>query len=157
TFLPTGNVTDDGWEEWSTGPVDWQWGGVFAPIQLTMMDQQINAYYGGATYDTEAYALVDALHVNDLGDAAVPPSSCTLVNEATGCGDDGVCQLGRCVDGAQRMGANAPLNKGAREDYLNRRLFEVDHFEGGRVPQQQVADVRAALEGIELQAHARAY
>ena len=144
TFQPTGNVTDDGWEEWTSGPVDWAWADVVAPASLDLFDEGQTAYYGGASPDESARSLIDALYIEDLGAAAVPASRCALPTEAADCGAAGLCHLGRCVDAAIRVGQ--PLFSDAlRADYIDRRLFEIDHFEGGRAPRTKLELVREAL------------
>ncbi|MCC7070322.1 MAG: hypothetical protein IT383_03305 [Deltaproteobacteria bacterium] len=149
TLQPTGNVTDDGWEEWTSGAFDFAWGGVFAPGFITFTDEQVAVYYGGGSWDVAAQADVDGLAIVDLGPAAVTPASCTLPSERADCGDDGVCHLGVCVDAAVRLGA--PLeDPQLRANYVDRRIFEVERFEGGRAPRTRtglVADALAPLKG----------
>jgi hypothetical protein len=156
-LAPTGRTTNDGWEEWSTGPFDWAWAGAIAPSHLALVDDQLTALYAGANYDSTARALVDAVYVRVIDDAAVPASACTLLDEADTCGDFGVCHMGLCVDAAIRFGS-APLpDAGWRADYIDRRVFELDLFEGGRVPQSKIDDVRDLLADARTTTSARAY
>ncbi len=148
TMQPTGNVTDDGWEEWTSGPFDFAWAGVFAPGFITFTDEQLNAYYGGGSWDVEAQVDVDGLELVDLGAASVAPSSCTLPGERADCGDDGVCHLGVCVDAGLRLGV--PLEDDAlRAQYVERRIFEVERFEGGRAPRTRASLVAEALRPLK--------
>lgn len=150
-FQPTGQVTSDGWEEWTSGPVDFAWAEVLAPSTLDFQDEAITAAYGGATPDDDARVYLDALSVQDLGPAAVAAQPCSLVDEATTCGAEGLCHLGRCVDAAIRAGQPI-LDEALRADYIDRRVFEVDAFEGGRAPQQKVELFAGAL--LPLKEHA---
>ncbi|MBI1944108.1 MAG: hypothetical protein HYS27_00345 [Deltaproteobacteria bacterium] len=153
TLQPTGNVTDDGWEEWTSGPFDFAWAGRFAPAFITFTDEQYYVYYGGGSWDVEAQTYVDGLEIVDLGPAAVTPTACALPSERTDCGDEGVCHLGVCVDAALRLGA--PLEDAAlRADYVDRRVFEVEHFEGGRAPRARAGLVAAALAPLKEAARA---
>lgn len=150
---PTGNVTDDGWEEWTSGPFDFAWAGRVAPAFITFTDEQYYVYYGGGSWDVEAQSYVDALTIDDVGPAAVAPTSCSLPSERTDCGDEGVCHLGLCVDAALRLGA--PLEDDAlRADYVDRRVFEVEHFEGGRAPRARAGLVADALAPLKDAARA---
>jgi hypothetical protein len=156
TFQPTGTVTSDGWEEWTSGPFDFAWGDVIAPASLDFMDEAVMAAYGGGNLDDESRALLDALTVADLGPALVPAARCSLVTEAATCGSEGLCHQGRCVDAAIR-GGQPILDPALRSDYIDRRLFEVDTFEGGRVPQSRVELVRAALLPLKERASAATF
>lgn len=145
---PTGNVTDDGWEEWTSGPVDFAWAGVFTPGFITFTDEQLNVYYGGGSWDVEAQVDVDGLTIVDLGPAAVAAAACTLPTERADCGDEGVCHLGVCVDAGLRLGV--PLEDDTlRADYVERRVFEVEHFEGGRAPRSRATLVTEALRPLK--------
>ena len=156
TFQPTGRVTSDGWEEWSSGPVDFAWADVVAPASLTLMDETIPGAYGGLAENPDARVLLDAFSVQDLGPSQVPVASCTLPTEADDCGAIGLCHLGRCVDAAIRQG-QALLNDELRADYVDRRVFEVATFEGGRAPQGRADEVAAALDALKGAADACAF
>ena len=150
---PTGNVTDDGWQEWTSGPFDFAWAGLHTPAFITFTDEQLSAAYGGAAWDPDALANVDALEIVDLGPAAVPPVICALPSERTDCGEEGVCHLGVCVDAALRLGA--PLEDASlRADYVDRRIFEVRSFEGGRAPRSRAGLVADALTPLKDAARA---
>jgi hypothetical protein len=144
-FRPTGRVTSDGWEEWSTGPVDFLAGGLARPAMLTMTDEQAvtmqTSYFAG--YDIGARALVDAFEIVDLGPALVPPSPCRLVDEEQVCGPQGVCLYGRCVDSKYVEGT--PPAPSHVEDYVQRRRNEFAAFEGGRLPQSLMGAFSSTL------------
>jgi hypothetical protein len=144
TFQPTGRATNDGWEEWSSGPFDWAWAEEIPPTSIDFIDENVNAAYGGAAYDADARTFIDALEIKDTGEAVVSAARCNLVNEHDVCGDVGLCHFGRCVDGAIRAGQPI-LDDALRSDYIDRRLFEVDLFEGGRAPQTRVDLVKDQL------------
>lgn len=149
-LTPTGRATDDGWEEWSTGPVDFAAGGAFGPAILTIYDAQFFQLYSSdfVRFDEEVRTLLDGFEVVDLGPAAVPDSSCTVVDEDDRCGSEGLCLFGRCVDAALVVGPVPSTQAGILDDYLTRRAFEYGTFEGGRIPQEQMSNLEAALEGL---------
>lgn len=151
----TGEITSDGWERFTSGPFDWAWAEVVGPASLDMYDEAITGAYGGAYPDSESRAFLDALTIVDLGPALVPASSCALPTELTDCSDAGLCHYGRCVDAALRAGQTL-LDDEMRTDYIDRRLFEVRTFEGGRAPRGKVELVAAALEPLKLASNATA-
>lgn len=138
-FQPTGRATDDGWEEWSSGPVDAALGGALPAFYLQIYDEQMpTARQGLSGYDFAALALIDGLELIDLGPAAVPSAACTLPVEQATCGLEGSCLYGRCVDAAASLGPWLE-NPALRADYLARRAFEFSTFEGGREPRRHTA------------------
>jgi hypothetical protein len=152
---PTGEITSDGWERFTSGPFDWAWAEVVGPASLDMYDEAITGAYGGAYPDEASRAYVDALTIVDLGEALVPASTCALPTELADCTDAGLCHYGRCVDAALRAGQTL-LSDEMRADYIDRRLFEVRTFEGGRAPRGKVELVAAALEPLKDAANAKA-
>lgn len=144
-FQPTGRATDDGWEEWTSGPVDFAAAGV-APLALIELED-VTLARSGITFDRHQRVRLDALEVLDLGPAAVPEASCTRLAQAQACGPFGACLLGRCVDAALRFGP-ALVDPALRSDYLDRRLFEFRAFEGGRMPQSLVGGLTEAVETL---------
>ncbi len=140
TIQPTGAATTDGWEEWTTGPVDFALDGL-APHLLVLYDDQ---YFSGFDFDPALTVALDAITVLDLGPAAVPPADCRVTTERAACGAAGVCSFGRCADAAAILGA--PLYAPAlRADALARRSFEVEAFEGSRLARARAPDFTAAL------------
>lgn len=136
-FQPTGRLTQDGWEEWSSGPVDARMG-TLDPTVLRVFDEQLFGLQSGtADYDSTLRVELDGLEVRDLGEARVPDLACRLVDEDTTCGADGLCLYGRCVDGAAVMGGIVEDSE-LRSQYLERRIFELRYFEGGRYPLTQI-------------------
>lgn len=135
-FLPTGRRTDDGWLELSSGPVDFSLGGRLLPSLSVRCDRlEAHGYHGGGLgSDPNGLVLLDALEVADLGPAAVPDARCTVASEPADCGEHGFCHLGRCADAAAVAG---PKPAGAvKDEYLDRRIFEVARFFGNRVLDQ---------------------
>lgn len=156
--LPTGRATDDGWVEYSTGPFDFAAGGVFGPAQLLMADVQPTSQ-GREDYawrDPTARVLIDALEIVDLGPAVVPDASCNMLDEADRCGPLGVCQFGRCVDGAIVNGP-VPQTESIRHDYLTRRINEYAFYEGGRLPQDHMVELQAVLDGLRSDSSAATF
>ncbi len=139
-FQPTGRATDDGWEEWSSGPVDALLGGALPTYYVQIHDEQMpTARQGLSGYDFGALVLIDGIELVDLGPAAVPTAPCTLPVERATCGPEGACLYGQCADAAATLGPWLE-NPALRADYLARRAFEFSTFEGGRAPRQHTAD-----------------
>jgi hypothetical protein len=147
-FRPTGRVTSDGYEEWSTGPIDFLAGGVAPPSMMTISDEQVitlqSSYFAG--YDVDARATIDAFEIVDLGPASVPTAPCRLVDEEEACGAQGVCLYGRCTDA--RYVEGTPPADAHVADYVSRRRHEFAAFEGGRLPQTLIADFSTTLLGL---------
>lgn len=156
-FQPTGRATDDGWEEWTSGPFDWLIAHAIAPPSLAFADEQSNAAgQGAARYNPAMRARVDALTIADLGPALVPEASCTLVSRDAVCGEHGTCLYGRCADAAPILG---PLvqNADLRRDYLDRYALAFTTFEGGRAPLAKGAALRSALDALAGETSARRF
>lgn len=154
---PTGRVTQDGWEEWSTGPVDADLADLGVSV-LRVFDEQIFGLQSGRVdYDGTLRVQLDGLEVRDLGEAAVPKVSCRLADEATTCGDHGACLYGRCVDAAPVLGAQIQ-DPTLRAQYIERRIFELRFFEGGRFPLTQIDLFEPSLrEQTSSEATARSF
>jgi hypothetical protein len=146
-FQPTGRATDDGWEEWTSGPVDFAAAGLLPPVLLEISDVQEDRSWQAITRDRQQRVRLDALEVLDHGPAAVPQASCTRLSQTLACGPMGACVLGRCVDAALRYGP-ALQDPGLRSDYLDRRLFEFKAFEGGRMPQSLMGALQDRVETL---------
>ena len=132
-FLPTGRATDDGWRELSTGPLDFAYGGVLAPSGIEIIDSHAYVYeYSQFQVAGDSSVLMDAFEIVDLGEAAVPSVECTLATEDDVCGGEGVCQYGRCVDMVHVEGPVPTLQNNIREDYVERRIFEIETYDGVR-------------------------
>lgn len=146
---PSGRATDDGWEEWVTGPVDLWLGGRLAPATLTFYDLATAGIQEGvATYNPDVRARFDALSITDLGPAAVPESTCTFVDREQACGPVGTCLYGQCVDAAPVLGP-AIASEALRRDYLARIALAFTKFEGGRAPLAKADSLRAALAALD--------
>lgn len=146
-FQPTGRATDDGWEEWTSGPVDFAAAGVAPPTLLEISDVQGGRSWQAIAFDRQQRVRLDALEVLDLGPAAVPEASCDRLSQALACGPHGACLFGRCVDAALRHGP-ALQDRALRSDYLERRLHEFRSFEGGRMPQTLMGALTEAVETL---------
>lgn len=142
----TGRATDDGWQEWTSGPIDFSLGGAVAPFELLLYPSSFGGFGGGMMMmAAPPVAIIDALSIDDLGPAAVPTAQCTLASEAMTCGAQGICSFGRCTDAAAVLGPIF-VNPEFRADYLARRKYEFSHLEGGRVPESKLGDFSAALD-----------
>jgi len=144
-FQPTGRVTDDGWEEWTSGEVDFLAAGVVPPALLELRDIQPNSHYSYVTHRNDLRVCVDGLEISDVGPALVPDALCTSVDMAEVCGAHGVCALGRCVDSAILFGPT-PQDALLKDQYLDRQRFQFQTFEGGRMPQSLMNILAAAIE-----------
>ncbi len=140
-FLPTGRRTNEGWEEWTSGPVDYAFGGVehLTPLLLFRDVEMDHVWRVSGLIRTDRTALLDLLQIVDAGPAAVPEKSCRLANEASRCGRQGACALGRCVDAAARFGAFAD-DDGMRTDLAERRALELQDWSGARQARDEVLD-----------------
>lgn len=149
-FLPSGRATSDGWFELTSGPIDFRLAQRVAPALFIQPD--VDDLHGVSTLDPAARILVDALEVEDLGPAAVPDATCSLVNEADTCGALGACYLGRCADHAAVFGPVFERIEDRRA-YVERRIFEAETFaghQGARAALDSVkARLRTAAEGPE--------
>lgn len=147
-FQPTGRGTDDGWREWSSGPVDFSIGGELPAQLIRVLDSQLRgAGQGLAAYNPELFVELDALSIEDLGPAAVPSVACRLLDEAARCGREGACAYGRCVDAAAVLGPMLQ-NPVFRRDYVTRRAFELRSFEGGRAPVAQMERLAGTFDRL---------
>lgn len=133
SFQPTGRRRDDGWRELSSGPFDFSMGHALPPALLTFRDANSgDGISSQVARDPRARVLIDAITIQDLGAALIPDTSCTATTEADVCGSHGLCSFGRCVDAASYLGS-APQDDEVRGAYLDRRRFEVAHFNGVRL------------------------
>ena len=136
-FQPTGRLTQDGWEEWTSGPVDARMATVGVGLLRIFDEQLFGLESGTADYDGGLRVELDGLEFRDLGEARVPDVACRLVDEDETCGADGQCLYGRCVDAAAVMGSLVQ-EPTLRAEYIERRIFELRYFEGGRFPLTQI-------------------
>lgn len=155
-FQLTGRATDDGWQEWSSGPFDYSLAGALDASSLIFYSNGFGGFGGGGAGAVQPTAWIDAVSLDDLGPAQVPVARCTLVSEATACGSAGACYLGRCVDAIAALG---PVfqSPALRADYLRRRIFEYSQLEGGRLPQSRAAEVQRRLEALIVEPSAIRY
>lgn len=147
SFHPTGRATSDGWIEVSTGPFDVEMAGL-APAWISIEDtQHLQGYQ--LPYDESARAKLDALEIVDLGAAAVPDVTCKAAEEEQTCGQSGVCLYARCVDAAAVLGSIPQGQVG--QDYVQRRLSELDDYMGPRLGRMMLPTVRQRLEAAITQ------
>lgn len=144
-LFPTGRATSDGWVELSTGPFDYEAGGI-APAWISVRDPQYIQSYYRVPRDRDARVLLDALEIEDLGVALHTGESCNGWTEADVCGAGGECLMGRCVDAAVVTGG-APAGV-IREDYVARLLHEMDVFEGVRQGRARLGEIQMRLGAL---------
>ncbi len=150
-FQPSGRITDDGWQEWTTGPVDFSLAGAVDMTFLTFYDEHIQyAYRGLSTFDPTVRVSIDGLGIYDLGPAVVPAGDCSLLDEATACGPMGACQFGRCADAAAVVGPKLE-NLAVRDQYLSRRSFLFENLEGGRGPLATIGAFKSRIDSIRTE------
>jgi len=156
-FRRTGRATDDGWHEFSSGPVDFLLGGEFAPSQVVFFDldiyQKRSSYLG---FESSSRTLIDAFEIIDLGAAVLPQTPCTLLSEKEVCGPEGFCQYGRCVDASLVLG-HVPQDEKIRNDYLTRLKFDISTFEGGRLPRTFLDEIETLLDTLKQNSGAAAF
>ncbi len=144
-FHPTGRATSDGWVELTSGEFDYEMSGV-APEWIVLREAQslMQAQSQGGSIDRYVSVLVDALEVHDRGEALVPDVACSGATEASVCGEFGSCLVGRCVDSTAMLG-HVPAGK-LGDDYIARRLFELEAFAGPRAGREKLAEVSMLWE-----------
>jgi hypothetical protein len=118
----TGRATDDGWRELTSGEVDFELAGALRMRELLLLS-------GMGPAAADGVVLVDAISISDIGVARVEAVRCNLINERDTCGE-GVCHFGVCTDVAQVRGQLPP--EVHRADYIARRMFEIETFDGVR-------------------------
>ena len=144
-FYPTGRATTDGWVELSTGAFDYEAGGI-APAWISVRDPQYIRSYYRVPRDGDARVLLDALEIEDLGEASQTGAACNGWTEADVCGAGGECLMGRCVDAAITTGGvpEGPI----REDYIARVIAEMDIFAGVRQGRSNLTEIRSRLMAL---------
>jgi len=130
-FTPTGRRTAEGWEEWTSGPVDFAFGGAdHLTPHLVLRDVALDrAWRTGGTIRTDRTAALDLLQIVDVGPAAVPDRTCRLADEASRCGREGACALGRCVDATAVYGAFPSIDV-VRSELSERRAQQLSDWTG---------------------------
>lgn len=148
-FWPTGRATDDGWVEMSSGPVDFAVHGSVQAQMIRIVDERIveSAFFGLRSVPGGS-ALIDGLEIVDLGEAAVDPVACTLVDEASTCGASGVCLYGRCADTAIAEGS-LPANARIRAEYLDYQVDRIRNFAGSRYIQSTIDAFAARIDAAK--------
>lgn len=139
-FTPTERRTSDGWQEWTSGPVDHTLGGDLTPV---LWVQRLDP--GGSNSDSPEL-WVDAIEVEALGPAVASGLGCN--GRPSACGPGARCRLGRCVDSAIVDGprfASASL----REQYVARRQFEFFTFQAHRRARELDATTAASFDALD--------
>lgn len=144
TLSPTGRATSDGWVELETAPVDWEFAEAGGPVGLVISDTQYTRR--NRRPDNTLSARIDALEIENLSAAAVPKQDCSLPDENSQCGPQGVCWLGKCVDAAAALGS-VP-SEDYRDDYLQRRKFLVKNTLAIRRTRSNLDQFSQTLDGL---------
>lgn len=96
TSTRTGRETNDGWVEYTTGPIDGSVLGV--PIRAIVLNVSSQATRG-TSY------VVDALEIKAVPGSLTAPNVCTQDDVETTCGPGGDCMFGHCVPSTITWGA----------------------------------------------------
>lgn len=143
--LETGRATDDGWVEYSTGPVDAALG---ARTKLSAIVFEAEASPTAIGTAKNGF-LVDAVELLDKGPLPARAKTCTLATEDAACGADGACIEGACFDSAVVWGALPSLEQRReivrRQEHVFARLGS-DRYGASRTAVQFSAPVGAAAE-----------
>ncbi len=154
---PTGRATSDGWREVSTGPVDFDLHAAVEARFIVIEDErQSEPFFSGRISNDDSEFFVDGLSVSDVGPRVVPDAACSLVNEATVCGDNGACAYGRCAD-ARAVLDNPPPIGPVREQYLERLIARVEIMAGGRLTQAITPEFASALRSLTTETRVAQY
>ncbi len=92
----TGRETDDGWAEFSTGPIDGSVWGV--PVRAVAILPSFQA-------EADQSFLVDALELTKVDGKPMAPLACTAQTVEAVCGAEGDCMYGHCVPSTFTWGA----------------------------------------------------
>jgi hypothetical protein len=143
--LETGRATDDGWVEYSTGPVD---GALGARTRLAaiVLEAEADPLALGSKHGA---FLVDAVELVDRGPLTARAKSCTLATEDATCGADGACVEGACFDSALVWGALPSVEQRReivrRQEHVFERLTS-DRYGASRTATHFTAPANAAAE-----------
>ena len=154
---PTGRATSDGWRELSTGPIDFSMHGAVEARFIQIIDQRLSerTVFGVPSNNDGAF-LIDGLSIHDVGERAVPDVACSLVDEATTCGDAGACVLGRCIDAYAALGT-PPTVGIVRTQYLERLAFRISMAAGARFSQAEAPRFSATLSELSTEERGATY
>jgi len=94
--LRTGRQTNDGWAEFSTGPLDGNVWGV-PVVGLTILP----SFYA----DAKDAFLIDALEIRKVDGTPLAPLACTQQSVDATCGAEGDCMFGHCISSTVTWGA----------------------------------------------------
>lgn len=144
--LETGRATDDGWVEYSTGPVDAALGARTKLAAIVLEAEARPSALGGGAKNA---FLVDAVELIDKGPLPARPSTCTLATEDAACGADGACVEGACFDSAAVWGALPSIEQ--RREIVRRQehvfaRFTSDRYGASRTAQYFTTPAMAAAE-----------
>ena len=129
-FNPTGRVTDDGWRELTSGPLNFNSAGDISISSLKLVNDQLEFPLLGQVIDPAHSSLVDAIEVIDLGTAQMTGQMCRAPTEKQQCGERGSCFIGRCVDSAFVWGQLPQPSIAAQA--IDRRVYQIEIAEGVR-------------------------
>lgn len=144
---PTEHRTSDGWQQWSTGSVDFALGRRISPILVP----QDHGQSLPPLVRTQGGVSVDAVEVSEVGDARVRAAACSLPTEREACGPEGRCWLGRCVDARAVEGPDFDSAR-HRTQYFERRQEELRMWAGHRRAQRNLGEAERILSELQREA-----
>jgi hypothetical protein len=154
-FNPTGRVTDDGWRELSSGPLDYNLAGNIALSTLKLVNDQLEFPLSGQTVGLAHHNLIDAIEIFDLGAAAVAASMCRAPTEKEQCGEQGSCFIGRCVDSAFLWGAMP--NASIASQAIDHKVYQVEIAEGVRKSRHNFDAFKQSMEALKQSQDGQAF
>lgn len=147
--IPTGRETNDGWVEYSTGPLD---GNVLGrnAYGLFVVPARNGIDLGGPTsgssFTERGTFLLDALEILSLGGTALKSASCTDKTVDAACGVGGECFAGSCVPAETVWGALPSAAQ--RKEIVARALFVQRSLQGDRSVVRRLPAYEAKLTGL---------
>jgi hypothetical protein len=128
----TGRETDDGWAEFSTGPLDGSiWG---APVQAVLV-------LASSAAEPDTSFVIDALEIRKLEGKPVEALACTQANVDSVCGAEGDCMFGHCISSTATWGVLPPAAH--REEIAERWIQFGTRMIGDRNAAQNGAKILA--------------
>ena len=149
---PTGRITDDGWRELTSGPLDFNLSSGVSLGSLKLVNDQLEFPMSGQVIDPTLSSLVDAIEVIELGAAQISGQMCRAPTEKEQCGEQGSCFIGRCVDSAFLWGQLPEASIASQA--IDHRIYQIEIAEGVRKPRptfesfkQTMLDLKQSEDG----------
>ncbi len=147
--IRTGRETEDGWVEYSTGPVDATALGISngTPLRAIVLSARYATTAGisalvdeelGPSFSThprieaaDGYAVIDAVEIRPEAGMVGDPGTCTMADVASACADYQDCMFGHCIEGALLWGP-VPGLEDHRSDLVARWAFVAQNLQSDR-------------------------